>query len=308
MKQIKVFAPGTIANLGPAFDILGVALDKIGDTAEARENNEGIIRITEIKGKKDGIPIETEKNAVTLGFLEVKKLLNFDFGVDIKLEKGLPLSGGLGGSSASAVAGVYAANLLAGNNLKKEELVQACLNVEAILSGYHADNVAPSLLGGFVLINSYDPLTVVKLGFIDNLYFAIVHPNFRLETKVARAVLPKHIELKQHVFNSSKAASIVAAIMKRNVQLLGNSIQDIIVESARAKLIPGFYNVKKAALDSGAYGSSISGSGPSVFAVTDDKKQAEAIGKAMMEGFSQENIESEVYISKVSSEGVKKIR
>ena len=308
MKSVKVFAPGTIANLGPAFDILGVALDKIGDTVEAKENSEGITRITEIKGKKDGIPIETEKNAVTLGFLEAKKLLNFDFGADIKLEKGLPLSGGLGGSSASAVAGVYAANLLADNKLKKEELVQACLNVEAILSGYHADNVAPSLLGGFILISSYDPLTIVKLGSIEHLYFAIVHPDFRLETKVARAVLPKHVELKQHIFNSSKAASIIAAIMKRNVQLLGNNIQDIIVESVRAKLIPGFYNVKKAALDAGAYGCSISGAGPSVFAVTDDKKQAESIGKAMMEGFSQENIKSEVYISKVSSEGVKKLK
>ncbi|MDP3764950.1 MAG: homoserine kinase [Nanoarchaeota archaeon] len=308
MKRVKVFAPGTIANLGPAFDILGVALDKIGDTVEARENNEGITRITEIKGKKDDIPIEAKKNAVTLGFLEVKKLLNFDVGFDIMLEKGLPVSGGLGGSSASAVAGAYAANLLAGNKLTKEELIPACVNVEAILSGYHADNVAPCLLGGFVLISSYNPLTIIKLGFIEHLYFAIVHPDFKLETKVARAVLPKHIELKQHIFNSSKAASIIAAIMKGNVQLLGNNIQDIIVESARAKLIPGFYDVKKAALDAGAYGSSISGSGPSVFAVTDDKKQAESIGKAMMESFSRQNIESEVYISRVSSEGVKKLK
>lgn len=307
MKQVKAFAPGTIANLGPAFDILGVALDKIGDIVEAKENSEGAIRITEIKGSSSEIPIEAEKNAATLGFLEVKKLLNFDFGADIKLKKGLPVSGGLGGSSASAVAGVYAANLLAGNELKKEELVQACLNVEAILSGYHADNVAPCLLGGFVLISSYEPLTIVKLGTIDNLHFVVAHPDFKLETKTARAVLPKNIELKQHIFNSSKAATIVAAIMKKNTQLLGSSIQDIIVESARAKLIPGFYDVKKAALDAGAYGSSISGAGPSVFAVTDEKNKAGSIGKAMSEAFSEHGIESQIYISKVSREGVKRI-
>ena len=307
MRQVKVFAPGTIANLGPAFDILGVALDKIGDIVEAKENNEGAVRITEIKGSSSEIPFEAEKNAATLGFFEVKKLLNFDFGVDIKLKKGLPVSGGLGGSSASAVAGVYAANLLAGNELKKEELVQACLNVEAVLSGYHADNVAPCLLGGFVLISSYEPLTIVKLGTIDSLHFVVVHPDFKLETKTARAVLPKNIELKQHIFNSSKAATIIAAIMKKNAKLLGSGIQDIIVESARAKLIRGFYDVKKAALDAGAYGSSISGAGPSVFAVTDEKNMASSIGKAMSGAFSEHGIESQIYISKVSREGVKKI-
>ncbi len=308
MKTVKVFAPGTIANLGPAFDILGVALDKIGDTVEARENNEGIIRITEIKGKNGDIPIETEKNAVTLGFLEIKKLLGTDFGVDIILEKGLPISGGLGGSSASAVAGVYAANVLAENNLKKEELLQPCVNVESILSGYHADNVASSLFGGFVLINSYKPLNVIELGVIENLYFAIVCPYFELETKKMRAILPKHIALKQHIFNSSKAASIIAAIMKKDIKLLGKNVQDNIVEPVRAKFIPGFYDVKKAALDAGAYGSSISGSGPSVFAVTDNKNKAESIGKAMRESFSKKNIESEFYISKVSLEGVKKLK
>ncbi|MBI2653841.1 homoserine kinase [Candidatus Woesearchaeota archaeon] len=307
MKKLKVFAPGTIANLGPAFDILGVALDNIGDTIEVKENNEGVLKIKEIKGKNKRIPFETNKNAVTLGFLEVKKILNIDFGVDIVLEKGLPISGGLGGSSASAVAGVYAANLLAGNKLKKEELLPACVNVEGILSGYHADNVAPSLLGGFILINSYNPLSVVKLGIIKDLYFAIAHPDFELETRKLRAVLPKHIELKQHVFNSSKAASIIAAIMKKDVKLLGKSIQDNIVEPVRSKFIPEFYDVKKAALDAGAYGSSISGSGPSVFAVTDDKKKAESIGKAMTEVFSKKNIESEFYVSKVSMEGVKKL-
>ena len=307
MKSLKVFAPGSIANLGPAFDILGVALDKIGDTVEARENNEGVIRITEIKGKKEDIPIEAEKNAVTLGFFEVKKLLNCDFGVDITLEKGLPISGGLGGSSASAVAGVYAANLLSGNRIKKEELLPACVNVEGILSGYHADNVAPSLLGGFVLISSYEPLTVVRLGVIEELYFAIVHPDFKLETRLARAVLPKHVELKQHIFNSSKTASIIAAIMKKNARLLGSNVQDVIVESARAKLIPGFYDVKKAALEAGAYGSSISGAGPSVFAVADNKNKADSIGKAMSEAFSEHDIKSEAYISKVSSEGVKRV-
>lgn len=308
MKSIKIFAPGSIANLGPAFDILGVALGKVGDSIEVSENSHGRMRILEISGTGRNLPLETEKNAVTLGFMEVQKMLNAEFSVDIKINKGLPISGGLGGSSASAVAGVYAAALLSGQNLKKEELISACVNVEGTLSGYHADNVAPSLLGGFVLINSYKPLRVIRLGSIKNLYFAVVHPDFELETKKARAVLPKEIELKQHIFNSSKASSLIAAITKNNIKLFGESIQDIIVEPVRAKLIPGFYDVKKAALDAGAYGSSISGSGPSVFAVADDESEAHNIGKAMQESFADNNLKSEVYVSDISEDGVKEIK
>lgn len=308
MNSIKVFAPGSIANLGPAFDILGAALDRLGDTIEATKNYDGKIIITEISGMNNNIPLDAEKNAVTLGFMEIKKFLGIDFGVDIKLHKGLPLSGGLGGSSASAVAGVYAANLLSDRNLEKEELISACVNVEGTLSGYHADNVAPSLLGGFVLVSSYRPLRVIKLGSIENLYFAIAHPDFELETKKARAVLPKEIELKQHVFNSSKASSLIAAITKNNVRLFGESIQDIIVEPVRANLIPGFYDVKKSALDAGAYGSSISGSGPSVFAVTDDESEAHNIGKSMQEAFADNNLKSEFYVSNISEDGVKEVK
>ena len=290
MKTIKVFAPGSIANLGPAFDILGVALGKVGDFVEVTENSHGEMRILEIEGASRQLPFEPEKNAVTLGFMEIQNLLGMKFSVDIKIKKGMPISGGLGGSSASAVAGVYAASLLSGKHTEKEDILSACVNVESIISGFHADNVAPSLLGGFVLINSYKPLSVIKLGSIENLYFAVAHPDFELETKKSRQALPKQIELGQHIFNSSKAASLIAAIARNNIRLFGESIQDIIIEPARANLIPGFYGVKKAALDAGAYGSSISGSGPSIFAVTDDESEAQNIGNAMQEAFAKNNL------------------
>ncbi len=308
MKRVSVFAPGTIANLGPAFDILGVALSGLGDLVEARENNEGVLRITDIRGPWNHLPREAEKNAATLGFLEVERMMGKEIGADIVITKGLPISGGLGGSSASAVAGVVAAHLLSGKQLLEEQLFDACFRVESALSGKHADNVAPCFFGGFVLISNYSPLQIVRLGAMENICFTVAHPHLELETKKSRTMLPKQVPLESHVFNMSKAASLISAILQKDALLFGKSIEDHIVEPARTSLIPGFSAVKKSALDAGAFGCSISGSGPSVFAVSGSKTCATEIGKAMQEAFAHEQLESDIFVSPVSHEGAKQVQ
>jgi len=306
MEKIQVFASATVANVGPGFDVLGFALKNIGDVVEARKISKRGVKIIKILGDDSQLPMQVEENTVGIAALEVLKKLNPKEGVELKLEKRMPLSSGLGGSAASAVAGAYAVNLLFGNKLKKEELIEPCLKAEIKVSGCHADNIAPSLFGGFVLIRSYDPLHIVPLGSLD-MHVIIAHPDYTITTKFARSVIPKKISLKKVVSNLGNLSTIIAAVFKNDVKLLGKGINDEIIEPARARLIPGFYEAKKAALSSGAYGCSISGAGPSVFAITDKKRKNKIIGKAMQEAFLKHGLESKIYVSKVNEEGVKQI-
>lgn len=306
MKKIQVFASATVANVGPGFDVLGFALKNIGDVVEARKVSKRGVKIIKILGDDSQLPMQAEKNTVGIAALEVLKKLNSKEGVELMLEKRMPLSSGLGSSAASAVAGAYAVNLLFGNKLKKEELIGPCLKAESKVSGYHADNIAPSLFGGFVLIRSYDPLHIVPLGSLD-MHVIIAHPDYTITTKFARSVIPKTISLKKVVSNLGNLSTIIAAVFKNDVKLLGKGINDEIIEPIRARLIPGFYEAKKAALSSGAYGCSISGAGPSIFAITDKKRKNKIIGKAMQEAFLKQGLESKIYVSKVNEEGVKQI-
>lgn len=306
MNKIRVFAPATVANVGPGFDVLGFALEDIGDIVEARIAPKPGIQIIEITGDNSELPKEAKKNILGIAALEVLKMLGVKEGIEFKLNKRMPSVSGLGSSGASAVAGAYAANLLFGNKLKKEDLIEPCLKAESVVSGYHADNVAPSLFGGFVLIRSYNPLHIIPLGSLD-VYVVIIHPDCQITTKFARSVIPKKVPLRNVISNLGSLSTIVAAVFKNDVQLLGKGINDEIIEPARAHLIPGFYHVKKAALDKGAYGCSISGAGPSVFAITDEKKKAIVIGRAMKKAFLEKEVKSKIYISKVNKEGVRQI-
>lgn len=306
MEKIQVFASATVANVGPGFDVLGFALKNIGDVVEARKVSKRGVRIIKILGDDSQLPMQTEKNTVGIAALEVLKKLNPKEGVELMLEKRMPLSSGLGSSAASAVAGAYAVNLLFGNKLKKEELIGPCLKAESKVSGYHADNIAPSLFGGFVLIRSYNPLHIIPLGSLD-MHVIIAHPDYTMTTKFARSVIPKKVSLKKVVSNLGNLSTIIAAVFKKDVKLLGKGINDEIIEPERARLIPGFYEAKKAALCSGAYGCSISGAGPSVFAITDKKGKSKIIGKAIQKAFLKQGLESKIYISKVNEEGVKQI-
>jgi len=308
MGTIRAFAPATVANAGPGFDVFGFALEKPGDFVEAKRVSEKGVRIASIKGDNGKLPKDAGKNTagiaaqLVLGMLG-KNAKDGESGVEISLEKNMPLGSGLGSSGASAVAAAVAVNELFGNKLKRGELVLACAKAEEAVAGFHADNVAPALLGGFVLVKSYSPLSVVKIGCLENAFFSVATPDFELSTKKARSVLPKEIPMKEAISNWGNTALMIHALHTQNVKLFGEAVNDAVVEPRRASLIQGFYDVKKSALEAGALGCSISGAGPSVFCVSENKAVAESAVKAMQEAFSKNGVESGAVVSKMNVKG-----
>lgn len=303
MGWIKVFSPASIGNIGPGFDVLGVAISGIGDTIYARKISKGIM-ISEITGVANGLPFQANSNTAGIAANEVLKLLKTKGGIEMKIVKGVPPASGLGSSASSAAAGAFAANYLYGKKLTKEELILPATIAESKVSGgFFADNTAPALLGGATLTRNKQPLDVVKLGHIDDLVIVIARPEFKLLTKKARAVLPKKVEMNSFVSNMANSCLIASAFSKNNYGLLSRCINDAIVEPARAHLIPGFKEVKKAAIGAGADGCSISGAGPSVFAITNKSKKAKKIGVAMKKAFAKKKLNSNFYVCRVHKKG-----
>jgi homoserine kinase len=225
-------------------------------------------------------------------------------GIDISLEKGLPIGSGLGSSSASTVAAVVAANEILGAPLSREELLPFAMEGERVACGAaHADNVAPALLGGFVLIRSYDPLDVVHLPTPSNAWVTVLSPHLELKTQDARKVLKRSVSLESAISQWGNVAALVAGIYQNDVRLMGRALEDKIVEPERAQLIPGYAAAKKAALEAGAAGCSISGSGPSLFALTESEAAANTVGAAMRSAFAALEIQSNVYVSQINSTG-----
>ncbi|KAL0361284.1 UNVERIFIED_CONTAM: Homoserine kinase [Sesamum radiatum] len=293
--SVKSFAPATVANLGPGFDFLGCAVDGIGDYVNLRidpEVHPGEVSISHISGAGSKLSKNPLWNCAGIAAIAVMKMLKVrSVGLSLSLEKGLPLGSGLGSSAASAAAAAVAVNELFGGPLSPSELVIAGLESEAKVSGYHADNVAPSILGGFVLIRSYDPLELMQLKFPHekNLFFVLVNPEFEAPTKKMRAALPPEITMSHHVWNSSQAGALVASVLQGDLNGLGKALSsDKIVEPRRAPLIPGMGAVKKAAIEAGAFGCTISGAGPTAVAVTDNEERGREIGERMVEAFMKE--------------------
>lgn len=306
MEKVSVFAPATVANVGPAFDVLGFAVDSPGDIVRARRTTEQGVFIRKISGDNGALSREPEKNTASIAAANAMKRLRVTGeGIDLEIEKGLPLNSGLGSSGASAVCGAFAAMKLFGNGEPKEDFVVDCMDAEGAVSGFHADNVAPSMLGGFVLVRSYNPLEVIRLGCPESLYTALVSPELQVPTKMAREILPKSILIRDMVKNYGNIASMVSGICRNDIRLIGKSVEDCVVEPVRARLIPGFGAVKKAAMDAGALGCSISGSGPTVFAFSDSSGNGKSIGKAMQDAFSANGLKSIARISRVNPEGAK---
>ncbi len=303
-KSIKAFAPATVANVACGFDVLGFALDQPGDSAKITLNAENKVRITSITGDNGFLPLDPAKNTVSLVISKYLKHIGSDQGVDIELEKGMPLNSGLGSSAASSVVGIYALNELLGRPLKTEELLSFAMEGERLASGSaHADNVAPSLLGGFVLIRSYDPLDFIQLPTPDKLHATIIHPQIDVKTKDARSILRKQVEMKDAVIQWGNLGGLVAGLYRNDYELIGRSLQDVIVEPVRSILIPGFDLAKAEALKHGALGASISGSGPSIFALSTSMEEAKKIGAAMKAVYDSIHIESQVLVSKISPNG-----
>lgn len=304
---VKVFAPATVANVVCGFDVLGFAVNEPGDVVEMRLTESPGVIITKITGDEGKLPLAPQKNTVSSSVQHYLNHINrLDVGVEIELHKKMPIGSGLGSSSASTVAGLFAINNLMGNPLTLQELIPFAMKGEELACGYgHADNVAPALLGGFVLIRSYDPLDVISLPTPPNMFAAIVYPEVDVPTKDARQMIRSKVLLKDAVTQWGNVAGLVSGLFMQDFDLIGRSMKDVLIEPTRSILIPGFDDLRKIAMENGAIGFGISGSGPSVFALTKDKETADKIVKQQQEYLNKLEINSKVFVSAVNADGPK---
>jgi homoserine kinase len=303
-ETVAVFAPATVANVASGFDVLGFALERPGDTVILRRITDKRVDILAVEGDDGQLPTDPDKNTASVAARRFLEAIEFPFGLEITVRKQMPLSSGLGSSAASSVAAVYAANLLAGSPFTARQLLPFTMQAEEVACGSaHADNVAPALLGGFVLIRSYDPLDVVQLPVPSGLAVATVHPHTEIKTEDARRILKKELRLSDAVRQWGNLAALVAALFRGDLDLLSRSLQDVVAEPRRGLLIPGFAKVKQASVEGGALGCSISGSGPSVFSLCRSMQSARAVGAAMQGAFTQAGLDSDVYLSGINESG-----
>jgi homoserine kinase len=304
MNSVKAFAPATVANVSCGFDILGFAIDAMGDVVEVRERNEPGLQVVSITGDGGRLPFEAEKNTCAVAIKAMLDELGQDIGMEIYLEKGLPLGSGMGSSAASAVAALVAANSLLGEPFEKKQLLPFAMVAEKVACGAgHADNVAPSLLGGFVLIRDYHPLDVIKLHVPEGLHCTLLHPHFELKTSDSRSVLRDNVSLKHSTIQSGNVAGLIAGLFQEDFELIGRSLRDVIAEPYRATLIPGFYEVKEAVKAAGALGMGISGSGPTLFALSKGEKTVQSIIDAAQQVYDSIGLGVDAYHSAINTKG-----
>ena len=312
---ISVFAPATIANIGPGFDCFGLSLGEPGDIVRARVVAEPGVRIVAIRCDDGALPYDAPLNTAgkaAMAILAEQPEWSATNGLELKLEKGLPVCSGLGSSAASAVAGAMAAMLAvsraSGCAYDRQRVLRAAIDGEAVASGArHADNVAPALLGGFTIVQSLDPLRIVRLEPVLPCRVSTVTPELAIATKAAREILPKMVSLQDAVANCANTASVVAALMTADGPLLRAALADRFAEPYRAKLIPGFDEAKRAALDAGAYGCSIGGSGPTLFALAPDEDSARRAGQAIVGIFARKGLASRLTVTTINPQGARQL-
>ena len=308
MNSVKVFSPASIGNIGPGFDVLGLAIDGLGDTVEAREISGNEVVIENIFNADHDISNNPDKNTAGIAAKETLRALDIKNGVGLTLTKGMPSGSGLGSSAASAAAGAYAVNELFNGGLSEDELILAAMKGEAYVSGgYFADNVAPSILGGATLTQSIDPLKVSKLGTIDELILVLIIPNIQILTKNSRDVIPNKIDKRHFITNMANTASITAAFCKNDYALLKDNLIDVIFEPARTKLIPWLADIKSAAVKAGADGCTISGAGPTIFAISNSRQRAKKIKYEMEKEFNNHGVECTGFITTPSNAGSREV-
>jgi homoserine kinase len=298
VSKVTVKAPSSTANLGPGFDVFGLAVDAFYDTVTLTKIKNGIRIVTD-----DNIPTNPEKNTAGLVVKNMKKKFKIKQGVEIKIKKGIPAGFGMGSSAASAAATAVAFDKLFGLKLNGNALVEFAGSGEKASAGtVHYDNVAASVLGGFVIVRT-NPLDVIRIEPPTNLRMCVAVPSIdvpKKKTKVSRGVIPKTVKLTDSILNLSNASAIVAGFMNKNPELIGNSIKDVIVEPARQHMIPGFAKVKENAIKAGALGVTISGAGPSVIAFSKSSANLKKISLAMSKGFASKNTKCQTIICKPS--------
>lgn len=297
------FAPGSIGNVGAGLDILGLAVAGAGDKVTIRRSAAPGIVVVD-PGHPD-LPREAAGNTAAIAAAAVFVRVGINPAVTLAVQKGLPLSGGQGGSAASAVAGAVAANHLLDAGLDMVALLECALEGEAAVAGRHADNLAPSLLGGLVLVRCLDPMDVVALPVPAALRVVLVHPATQLPTRAARAVLPASVPRDTAIAQAAQVAAMVAGACLGDLQLLGRGVTDWIAEPARAPLLPGFLAAQRAALDAGALGSSISGAGPTAFALVDSEAVGTAVGPAMVAAYAAAGLSATARVAEIDRTGAR---
>ncbi len=297
-REARAFSPGSVGNVGVGFDILGHSIAGIGDVATVRRIDEPTVRIAAIRGTVTDLPLDAERNTAGMALIALREALALPFGFEVELDKGIPLGSGLGGSAASCVAALVAANALLDAPLAADALYPHALAGEAVASGgRHGDNVGPMLLGGLVLATA-ERLT--KIHVPAAWHAAVVHPHVVLETRQARAALVGHYALGEFVAQSAQLAQVLLGCERSDVALVRAGLNDLLVEPRRAPLIIGFEAVKRAALDAGAMGASISGAGPSVFAWSETRADAERAAIGMAAAFAEAGFDSDVHITPIA--------
>ena len=304
MKSVKLFTPASVANVSCGFDVLGFCLDPVGDDMTIRKSAEKGIRITKITGQD--LPLDVHQNVAGVAAMALLEAHPSEYGFEIEINKRIKAGSGIGSSAASSAGAVFGINHLLGSPYTKHELINFAMQGEKLASGSaHADNVSPVLLGGFTLVRSIAPMDVIKLPTPKELVAVIIHPKIELKTSHARAILKKTVPLKSAIQQWGNLGALVSGLYCNNYDLISRSLVDEIIEPYRAMLIPEFAKLKEVSMNAGALGCGISGSGPSVYALTKGFENAENVGQAMREVMQKLGIDFEVHVSGINEEGIK---
>ncbi|MEO5968611.1 MAG: homoserine kinase [Bdellovibrionia bacterium] len=312
LMKATAFAPATVANVAVGFDILGFALEEIGDEVTIERINrppQGLpVVIEEISGCASPLPLDAKLNVATAGLLELHKDQNLNFGLRVWIKKGIPIASGMGGSAASAIGALVATNALLDSPLSKKEILKYAMIGEAVASGAaHPDNIAPCLYGGLTLVRETNPLDILAIPVPKQILCVLVHPHLQLETRKSRAALKSEITLKQHVKQTANFGGFLIGCFEENLELISLSLKDVLIEPQRASLIHGFLAAKEAALKAGALGVSISGSGPSVFAWVSSQESGKRVAQALTDSFKNSGTQADSWVSPINMEGAKLI-
>lgn len=306
MKKVKVYAPGSIGNVGCGFDVFGLAIEAVGDCLEVDENSTGQLRIIAIKGDET-IPLDPEKNIVTVGAKNLLLEFGSTQGFDFRIAKGVIAGSGLGSSGSSATAGVFAINELLGQPYTRQELIKFAAVGEQIASRQvHYDNVAPSMLGGFTVVKSSKPLEILQVDVPKTLYLAIARPNVVIKTAEAKQILGDSISIDNAVTQFGNIAGLIIGMQNDDISLIGRSVEDVLATPVRSKLIPKYNEAREAALKAGATGYNISGSGPAMFAICEGKNVAEKVLSALQDVYQNDN-NANFYLTQTDTVGTRLI-
>ncbi|MEB8347163.1 homoserine kinase [Flavobacteriaceae bacterium KMM 6898] len=304
MEAIKVFCPATIANVSCGFDVLGLALDAVGDEMVVRKTVEKGIKITKLTGQD--LPMETHLNVAGVAGLAFLAESDYDGGFEIEIYKNIKAGSGIGSSAASSTGAVWGMNQLLGKPFSNLELVKFAMEGERLASGVaHADNVAPAIFGGFTLVRSYTPLDIVKINSPSQLFATVIHPQIEIKTSDSRKILKTTISLEDGIKQWGNLGGLIAGLYTEDYALIGRSLEDFIIEPIRSILIPSFDKVKSESLLAGALGCGISGSGPSIFALSKGEDNAKEVAKAMRNVYQKIGIDYDIHVSKINTEGIK---